>query len=311
MNEPSPKQGKKIVENTIRVHPTTPLSRPGRFGVRARSIWAILHFAVKKFLRINGAQWAGAFAFNAFFSLFPMIILFVTIATVFIDRDRAGKEVIAYMESYIPISGEMQNYISDTIAGVVKARVQAGAVAFVVLIWVALKCFTTLIYATNHAWGAELNNWWRLPLKSLMLLGITMGAVLLGVAVPVLLRIVKGWLFTGYDVRFWVDALESFFIPLLMVFFGVSLFYRLAPRNPTPFAKVWAAALCTTVLLQVTESIFVIYFKKFATLNAVYGAFGGITVLLLWVYFSGCIFIFGACLCAAQAEGRSSSPGRT
>jgi len=27
--------------------------------------------------------------------------------------------------------------------------------------------------------------------------------------------------------------------------------------------------------------------------------------LLLWIYLSGCIFIFGACLCAAQAEGRS------
>jgi uncharacterized BrkB/YihY/UPF0761 family membrane protein len=37
-------------------------------------------------------------------------------------------------------------------------------------------------------------------------------------------------------------------------------------------------------------------------LNAIYGAFGGIMALLLWIYLSGCIFIFGACLCAAQAE---------
>ena len=28
--------------------------------------------------------------------------------------------------------------------------------------------------------------------------------------------------------------------------------------------------------------------------------------LLLWIYLSGCIFIFGACLCAAQAEVRSA-----
>jgi Ca2+-transporting ATPase len=27
--------------------------------------------------------------------------------------------------------------------------------------------------------------------------------------------------------------------------------------------------------------------------------------LLLWVYVSGCIFIYGACLCAGQAEMRS------
>ncbi len=37
-------------------------------------------------------------------------------------------------------------------------------------------------------------------------------------------------------------------------------------------------------------------------LNAIYGAFGRIKALLPWIYLYGCIFIFGACLCAAQAE---------
>ena len=72
-------------------------------------------------------------------------------------------------------------------------------------------------------------------------------------------------------------------------------------------AEVWGAALCATALLQGAEGLFVIYLKDFATLNAVYGAFGGIMALLLWIYLSGCIFIFGACLCAAWAEG---SPAR-
>jgi len=40
-------------------------------------------------------------------------------------------------------------------------------------------------------------------------------------------------------------------------------------------------------------------------LNAVYGAFGGIMALLLWIYISGCVFIFGACLCASQAGSRT------
>jgi Ca2+-transporting ATPase len=58
--------------------------------------------------------------------------------------------------------------------------------------------------------------------------------------------------------------------------------------------------------LQAAESLFVIYLKDFATLNAVYGGLGGIMALLLWIYLSGCILIFGTCLCAAQAEGRAS-----
>jgi len=135
-----------------------------------------------------------------------------------------------------------------------------------------------------------------------VLLGITSGALLLGMAVPVLMRMAKGWLFRVDDFRFWAYGLASFFIPLLVVFFSLSLFYRLAPRRPTRFAEVWTAALCATVLLRVGESLFVIYLEDFATLNAVYGAAGGIMALLLWIYLSGCIVIFGACLCAGQAE---------
>jgi YihY family inner membrane protein len=305
MNEPSPKPGSKMLASTIPPRPTAPLNRPGWLGQATRQVSAVISLAVKKFLRVDGAQWSGAFAFNAFFSLFPLIVLLVTIVSFFVDRDRAGKEVIAYMESYVPISGEIQRHIFDTIAGVIKARERAGAVAFLILVWVALQCFTTLICATNRAWGTAGYNWWRLPLKSLMLLGITGGAVLLGMTVPVLMRMAKGWLFRAHDFGSWVYGLGSFFIPLVVVFFGLSLFYRLAPRRPTRFAEVWASALCATILLRVVESLFVIYLKDFATLNALYGAFGGIMALLLWIYLSGCVFIFGACLCASQAEIRS------
>lgn len=275
---------------------------PSRLTQSSRRGWAILFLAVKKFLRIDGAQWGGAFAFHVFFSLFPLIILLVAIASIFVDRDRAGKEVIAYMESYVPISGEMQHHIFDTIAGVIKARRPASGIAFLILIWGALRSFTTLISATNRAWGTVVQNWWRMPMKSLLLLVITAGAVLLGMAVPVLVKIAKAWLLTVSGFHPWVYALGSFVIPLLVLFLSLSLFYRLAPRLPTRFAEVWASALVATVLLQAAESLFVIYLKNFATLNAVYGAFGGIMALLLWIYISGCIFIFGACLCAAQAE---------
>jgi YihY family inner membrane protein len=62
--------------------------------------------------------------------------------------------------------------------------------------------------------------------------------------------------------------------------------------------------------LQLAETLFLIYIKNFSTLNAIYGAFGGIMALLLWLYIPGCIFILGACLCAAQAEG-CSTPAET
>jgi uncharacterized BrkB/YihY/UPF0761 family membrane protein len=70
------------------------MNMPSQFDQTARRLWAILGLAAKKFSRIDEAQWAGAFAHYAFFSLFPLIILIVTIASAFIDRDRAGMEII-------------------------------------------------------------------------------------------------------------------------------------------------------------------------------------------------------------------------
>jgi YihY family inner membrane protein len=266
---------------------------------------AIGRLAAKKFSRIDGAQWAGAFAHYAFFSLFPLIILIVTIASAFVDRDRAGAKIIAYIGTYIPIGGERQSYIFNTVAEVVKVRGQASVIALLILGWAAMRFFATLIRATNRAWGAEAYKWWRLPLKSLLFLAIMVSAVLLGIAAPMLAKMARDELFPVSDFSSWVYALGSFVISWLVVFFSLSLFYRLAPRRPTRFAEVWAGALCATVLLKVAEGLFVLYLRNFATFKAVYGAFGGIMALLMWIYLSGCIFIFGACLCAAQAEQRS------
>jgi uncharacterized BrkB/YihY/UPF0761 family membrane protein len=69
---------------------TANLSKPSQLDQKTRRVWAILCLAVKKFLRIDGAQWAGAFAFNAFFSLFPLLVLLVTVAAFFVDGEMDG-----------------------------------------------------------------------------------------------------------------------------------------------------------------------------------------------------------------------------
>jgi YihY family inner membrane protein len=304
MNESSHEKDSMEVAEEIRPGPAAHSNMPNWFIQKARRVWAILYLAVKKFLLIDGVQWAGAFAFNMFFALFPLIVLLVTITSFFIDPDSAGKQVVAYIESSVPTNGELQHHVFNTIAGVIDARKKVGAIAFLLLVWVALQCFSTLIYATNKAWGAAVYSWWRLPLKSLALLGITVGLVLIGIMVPLLIRMANRWLFLSNNSHSWVYEMGIFFLPLLIVFFALSMFYRFAPRKGTTFNNVWAAALCITVLLRFGESLFVIYVQNFDKLNAVYGVFGGIMALLTWIYISGCFLIFGACMCASQSETR-------
>ena len=262
--------------------------------------WATLRLAAGKFILIDGEQRAAAFAYSAFFSLFPLTILLVTGASVLFDRAAASSLVVDFMGQYIPITGEMKNYVFHTISGVINSRGQAGMLAFFMLVWIATQTFKTLILAANRAWGSS-GRWWALPLKSLELLVVINLAIITVIWVPVLERLARGLLpHLGL-----IESTYSFFmtcLPWALIFLSLSLFYTVAPHRKTKFSEVWAAALCGTLLLAGAQSLFTLYLKHYATFNAVYGAFGGVMALLLWIYISGLIFIFCACLSAAQAE---------
>lgn len=274
---------------------------PQRIYTIAQKIFATLRLTAQKFLRIDGEQRAAAFAYSAFFALFPLMVLFVTAASVFTDRGEAAGVVITYVEKFVPLSEEMQHYVFATLSHVIAARGKASAVALLMLVWVSIQFFTTLIQAANRAWGTTGRHWWKIPLKSLALLIILIIAVLTGIGAPLAGKMSGGLLTSGIFLP-WAYRLGLLFIPWVMVFLSLAFFYRLAPHRRTKYSEVWVAALCAALMLHSAQNLFVFYLKHFASFNAVYGAFAGIMALLLWTYVSGVIFIFCACLSAAQAE---------
>ena len=260
--------------------------------------------ALKKFVRIDGSQRAAAFAFYALFSMCPAILLIVAAASTFIDRNTAGEVVVSYFRSFIPINEEIKEKILLTFVTISESRRQAGVTASVVLIWAALQFFSTLIRSTNRAWGIEIRAWYHLPLISLLLLTIMSSAVFVGILFPILLRMTEEWLFSAPGILSRAYETGSLLIPPLFIFLSLMVFYKIAPRRLIRFSEVWIPALVTTVLFRTGDLLFVVYLKRFAPRNAVYGAFGGASALLMWSFLTGCIFIFGACLCAAVKEIR-------
>lgn len=267
---------------------------------KARRVRAALLGAKTLFFKVDGLEWAAAFSFNAFFSLLPLMVLLVTIASVFVDPARAAQGAIDYLGASVPFGGQMRSHVFEVIAGVLEGRAQASVVALVMLVWTALQCFTTLISVTNAAWGYEAHKWWRLPLKSLSLMVLLAVAALLAMGLPPLVMLAQDWLFPDSEFRSWASSVLVGSLPPLLSFCSLSLFYRLAPRSHPSWRNVGLAALCASGLLQLAQWLFGVYLERFTTLNAIYGAFGGVMALLLWIYISGCIFIFGACICAAQ-----------
>ena len=266
-----------------------------------RLAWATARLAAARFFKVDGLEWAAAFSFNAFFSLFPLMILLVTITSAFVDAREAGELALGYLGGYVPIGGALRKHVFEVIQGVIEGRAQASAFAFVMLVWTALQCFTTIIAVTNAAWGHQPHKWWTLPLKSLTLLSLLAVVTLLAMGIPPLGKLIQSAL-PASDFGSWSYEVAVALLPPVMSFLTLTFFYGHAPQKKVPWRKVWLPALCATGLLFVAQALFVVYVGRFASLNALYGAFGGVMALMLWIWISGCIFIFGACLCAARDE---------
>jgi len=141
-----------------------------------------------------------------------------------------------------------------------------------------------------------------MPVKDALLLAVMTSALLLGINLPVLTEIVRKRILPDAKFAIWICRLAGFMVSVLVLFYMLSLFYKLAPRRATRVGEIWAVALIISVLVRILEAVFVSYVKNFGRFSVLYGALGGVMALLMWMYLSGCLFVFGACLCAAVAD---------
>ena len=264
----------------------------------------VLWLTLVKYSSIDGEQRAASFAYYAFFALFPLLLLLVTIGSYFFDPAKVGTVVIDAVSRYVLVDSDKHDLVRQTIRGVIKARRGVGSFAVLGLVWSSLRFFQSLVRGVNRAWGTHEYTWWRLPIQNMLMVGLLASALLIGVVVPWVLKGVQSHLQIafGANLIYMGFAAVRVLLPSTILFCGFSMFYKLAPQRRTTFREVWLAALVVTLLLHVLQSLFVLYARNVAHFNAVYGAFGSVIAVLMWVYLSGSVIILGGCVCAAMAE---------
>lgn len=272
--------------------------------------WATFWRALVKYDETDGEQRAASFAYYAFFAMFPLIVLLITLATNFFgSRTEATAKIMTYVSAYLPLEAQDSKMIISTIDGVVQSRKSAGLIALGVLAWSALKFFQALVYGINRAWGTKQYSWWRMPIKNLAMTAILTSALLLGSIIPTILDYSE-YLYWKHSWEFHLDFIfvKNLFhtirllVPPLVLFYGFAMFYKFAPRRKTLLREVWPAALFVTLSFEILQFLFLLYTKNIGNFNKLYGTFGTVVALLLWIYLSGSIIILGGCLAAARYE---------
>jgi Ca2+-transporting ATPase len=279
-----------------------------------RNCGAIVWRALVKYDETDGEQRAASFAYYAFFALFPLVVLVITVGTMFFkNQDFATEAVTGQLKEHLPIDPEMADRVIRTIQGVVKSRGQASIIALAILAWSAIRFFQALVHGVNKAWGTKDYSWWRLPIKNVAMAGILASALLLGTLAPVLLNYAE-YYFWHYSNEFRMDfflvsrvfRMIRRLLPPLVLFYGFAMFFKFAPRRRTTFQEIWVAAIVVTLGLGLLQRLFLLYTHSITNFNALYGTFGSVVALLMWIYLTGSLIIFGGCLAAAQYEIRLS-----
>lgn len=273
--------------------------------------WRTLTATLRIYSEIDGEQRAASFAYYVFFSLFPLVALLLTVGSAFLDP----AELVKSIESFLPLSVDQQRFLWKAVKNLEEARGGVSVISLVILLWSSMRFFQALVRGVNRAWHTIEIPWWQIPLKNLAMIAIIGSALFAGLLIPALLQGARLALigaadffhvhFPEYDLHLISGLLDlsRYLIGAAVLFYSFSLLYMVAPRRIVPFRKVWLAALIVTFALQVCQIAFVNYLPRFVNYG-IYGAVGSLMLLLLWVYVSGMIIIFGGCLCSARAQVR-------
>lgn len=278
--------------------------------LRLGRAWATTWRALVKYNETDGEQRAASFAYYALFSMLPMVVLLITIGTHFLGgREQATNEVFRLMADYLVVDLGSAEQLRTTVNSFMHTRLGSGLISLAIVLWCSMRFFQALVHGVNRAWGTKEYTWWRIPLKNLLMMVILTSALLIGIVVPAILKSVEifylahpDWFRFDFGLGSRLFHFARWLLPPLLLFYALMLFYKFAPRRTTTFREVWLEAGLVTLALGGIQKLFVLYTGRVADFNNLYGAFGSVVALLMWVYLTGALIILGGCFCAARAE---------
>lgn len=261
--------------------------------------FSILETAIRTFTEKQAAQASAGLAYYTFFSIFPLMLVFIAGGSYFLDSHQVFNTVTQFIQQALPISRQV---INENLEEILQARGAAGIVSLLILLWSASGMFTNLAYNINLAWPRAR----RRNFLQNRLVGLWMIVGLIGlIALSLTLSWVSARLpFIAFDndspssllaLRI-ISALGSW----LMIFLVFLTLYRWIPTFRVPWrATFWAALIASLAWKGVTTGFSWYLGSSFGQYQLVYGSLGAIVAFLFLIYIISWITLFGAHLSAA------------
>ena len=278
------------------------------------SWWAVLKRTVKEFDDDNLTDWAAALTYYAVLSLFPGILLLVSLLGLL--GPGATQTIVDSLDALGP--GEAKDFIAGAIENLQKSEASGllAVVGLVTALWSASGYVGAFMRAANSIYDVEEGRpfWKVIPLR----LALTVGVVVL------LALVALGVTLTG-GVAEWLGGLlglGSTFVavwdvakwPVLFLFASaaIGLLFWASPNVRQPSFLWLTPGGFLTVVVWVAASLgFAFYVSNFGSYNKTYGSLAGVIVFLVWLWISNLALLLGAELDAELERGRRMAIGES
>jgi membrane protein len=259
----------------------------------------ILAGTTREALKPNSAITAAAIAYFALFSLFPLVLLSISIASFTLGPVVDQLLIVQKLEFIAPALGLL---LGQNIDEIIRARGPVTSIAFIGLIWAASTIFYILTQTLNDIWGIKRRRplWKRRGLAILFVVAFVGPVLILASFTGSSVANLRTWL---PDLIIPVGISISFVVAILLDIALFMLLYMLLPHGASTWREILPGAIVAGLLWELAKKAFLLFVSTYISVsNLIYGSVAAIIAFLAWAYLSGLIFLFGAHLSVAYHQ---------
>jgi membrane protein len=262
--------------------------------------WAFTKRSFVHFMEHDSFYYAASIAFSTIFSLPAILIIALSVASIFFERQLVQDELLHQFESLIGNGSakEVKQIIENSTGG--SNSIVAGFVGLATLIFSATTVFVALQSSLNNLWGIKpkpQKNWLKFIINRVLSFAMVMSfgfVLLVSLLIDAILSIFKNIISQILDGSM-VHLISSvnLVMSILIITFIFALLFKVLPDAKIRWRDLWVGAFITALLFTVGKYLIGLYLGN-SGINSAYGAAGSFVVILFWVYYSTIIFLFGA-----------------